>query len=130
MTQYKCSERPLLFKAMLTTTTFWNGHFSSAQQELTHRLTVLREQATQLGLNHERYQETSRLNEAAGAEVESLLRKMEQRTKVCLDAFNFPLSLSLSLSLVVQRHNQKDLGVTHRIVLSRRMFTQSCNCLP
>lgn len=45
-------------------------------------MTVLREQATQLDLKHGRYKEAARLNEAAGAEVKSLLLKMELRTKV------------------------------------------------
>lgn len=63
------------------------SHFGcnrSAQQELSHKLAVLREQATQLGLKHERYKTAARLNEEISAEVEALLRKMEQRTKVTL----------------------------------------------
>lgn len=47
-------------------------------------MAVLREHATQLSLKHERYKTAARLNEEISAEVEALLRKMEQRTKVTL----------------------------------------------
>lgn len=57
---------------------------SSAQQELAHKLAVLREQATQLDLKHGRYKQAAHFNEEAGAEVKSLLLKMERRTKVSL----------------------------------------------
>lgn len=72
---------------------------------------VLREQATQLSLKHERYKETARLNEAAGAEVESVLLKMEQRTKVRLRAnpsTNPSLSPTLSF-LSIQRQLRRSM---------------------
>lgn len=54
----------------------------SAQQELGYQLLVLREQLAQLNLKHERYKQAAAQGDADGAEVESLLAKMERRTKV------------------------------------------------
>eukprot|EP00752_Nemacystus_decipiens_P013809 g12259.t1 len=90
---------------------------ASAQQELAHRLAVLREQATHLCLKHERYKHTARLNEAGGAEVESLLLKMEQRTKTHGEDVHATRQEMLHLRQELEstfRKTLKDLGGTYR----------------
>lgn len=83
---------------------------SSAQQELAHRLAILREHATQLGLKHGRYTEAARINEEKGAEMESLLLKMEQRTKVLLHR---------DREIVYPAVSARNLYLAHKFVIFR-----------
>ncbi|CBJ28955.1 conserved unknown protein [Ectocarpus siliculosus] len=90
---------------------------ASVQQELSHKMAVLREQATQLGLKHERYKTAARLNEEISAEVEALLRKMEQRTKTHGEEVHAIRQEVLHLRQQLEstfRKTLKDLGGTYR----------------
>ncbi|CAN0330817.1 unnamed protein product [Ectocarpus sp. 12 AP-2014] len=90
---------------------------ASVQQELSHKTAVLREQATQLGLKHERYKTAARQNEEISAEVEALLRKMEQRTKTHGEEVHAIRQEVLHLRQQLEstfRKTLKDLGGTYR----------------
>ncbi|CAB1108281.1 unnamed protein product [Ectocarpus sp. CCAP 1310/34] len=80
-------------------------------------MAVLREQATQLGLKHERYKTATRLNEEISAEVDALLRKMEQRTKTHGEEVHAIRQEVLHLRQQLEstfRKTLKDLGGTYR----------------
>lgn len=62
--------------------TFARAHHRSAKNELAHRLSVLHERLAQLKLRHERYHAAAHESEEISREVEDVLAKMEQRTKV------------------------------------------------
>ncbi|CAM9330704.1 unnamed protein product [Ectocarpus sp. 13 AM-2016] len=90
---------------------------ASVQQELSHKMVVLREQATQLGLKHERYKTAARLNEEISTEVEALLRTMEQRTKTHGEEVHAIRQEVLHLRQQLEstfRKTLKDLGGTYR----------------